>query len=185
MDIRRRILRAFEAAEFESDPASRRTWTTFVVIGGGPTGVELAGAIAEIAGCTLASDFRRFDPRTTRVVLIEAAPRVLSGFSEHLSSKAQESMEGLGIEVRTGTPVSAATWKSVPSGYPRERSCGRQECERVRLPLSSALRWIVPVVCASRKISRCPGDRRSLRSAILLQLAAALAGHLGDLASAQ
>jgi NADH dehydrogenase len=106
LDIRRRILRAFEAAELEPDPEERRAWTTFVVIGGGPTGVELAGALAEIAGRTLARDFRRFDPRTTRVVLIEAGPRILAPFSEKLSAKAQKQLEELGVEIRTGTPVS-------------------------------------------------------------------------------
>jgi NADH dehydrogenase len=105
LDLRRRILRAFEMAELESDPVRRRSWTTFVVIGAGPTGVELAGALAEIAGRTLARDFRAFDPRTTRVVLIEAGPRVLPSFAEHLSQRAHEDLTALGIEVRTGTPV--------------------------------------------------------------------------------
>jgi NADH:ubiquinone reductase (H+-translocating) len=106
LDVRRRILRAFEAAEMEISAEERRAWTTFVVIGGGPTGVEMAGALAEIAGRTLARDFRRFDPRATRVILIEAAPRVLSTFPERLSQKAQEQLEGLGIEVRTATRVT-------------------------------------------------------------------------------
>jgi NADH:ubiquinone reductase (H+-translocating) len=106
LDIRRRILRAFEAAEFETSPEARRAMTTFVVVGGGPTGVELAGALAEIAGRTLARDFRRFDPRTTRVILIEAGPRILSAFPEALSAKAQADLERLGIEVRTSTIVT-------------------------------------------------------------------------------
>jgi NADH dehydrogenase len=115
LDVRRRILRAFEMAELDSAPDRRRAdsaldrrraWTTFVVIGGGPTGVEMAGALAEIAGRTLARDFRHFDPRTTRVILIEAGPRILATFSERLSQRAREDLEGLGIEVRTGTPVS-------------------------------------------------------------------------------
>jgi NADH dehydrogenase len=106
LDIRRRILRAFESAELETSAEAQRAWTTFVVIGGGPTGVELAGALAEIAGRTLARDFRRFDPRTTRVILIEAGPRVLSTFPEELSAKARAQLEGLGVEVRTNTPVT-------------------------------------------------------------------------------
>jgi NADH dehydrogenase len=106
LDIRRRILRAFESAEIENEPSARRIWTTFVVIGGGPTGVELAGALAEIAGRTLARDFRRFDPRTTRVILIEAGKRVLAGFPEELSYRAQEHLENLGIEVRLGLRVT-------------------------------------------------------------------------------
>jgi NADH dehydrogenase len=119
LDIRRRILRAFEAAELEPSAEQRRTWTTFVVIGGGPTGVELAGALAEIAGRTLASDFRRFDPRTTRVVLIEAGPRVLPTFSEKLSRKAKEQLESLGIDVRTGIPVSTVSDQFVDIGSER------------------------------------------------------------------
>jgi NADH dehydrogenase len=106
LDIRRRILRAFEAAELESSRERQRALTTFVVIGAGPTGVELAGALAEIAGRTLARDFRHFDPRTTRVVLIEAGPRILSTFSERSSARAQRALEELGIEVRTGAPVT-------------------------------------------------------------------------------
>ena len=106
LNIRGRILRAFENAELETNAEARRAWTTFVVIGGGPTGVELAGALAEIAGRTLARDFRTFDPRTTRVVLVEAGPRVLPAFSEQLSQKARVQLEALGIEVRTGSPVS-------------------------------------------------------------------------------
>jgi NADH:ubiquinone reductase (H+-translocating) len=106
LDVRRRIVRAFEMAELETDSVRRRAWTTFVVIGAGPTGVELAGALAEIAGRTLARDFRSFDPRTTRVILIEAGPRVLPTFSEWLSAHARADLEGLGIEVRTGTPVA-------------------------------------------------------------------------------
>jgi NADH dehydrogenase len=107
LEIRRRILRAFEAAELETNPELQRAWTTFVVIGGGPTGVELAGALAEIAGRTLARDFRSFDPRLARVLLVEAGPRVLPTFSEQLSERAREQLEALGIEVQTGCAVSA------------------------------------------------------------------------------
>ncbi len=106
LDVRRRILRAFEHAELEPSDAKRRAWTTFVVIGGGPTGVELAGALAEIAGRTLARDFRRFDPKKARVLLIERGPRLLPSLDEKLSQKALEQLLSLGIDVRTGVAVS-------------------------------------------------------------------------------
>ena len=89
LEIRRRALFAFEQAEREADAEARRQWLTFAVIGGGPTGVEMAGAFAEIARHSLVRDFRRIDPRTARVVLIEAGPRVLHSYPEDLSRKAQ------------------------------------------------------------------------------------------------
>ncbi len=119
LDVRRRILRAFESAELEPDPDERRAWTTFVVIGGGPTGVELAGALAEIAGRTLARDFRRFDPKKARVVLVERGPRVLPFFDEKLSAKARRELESLGIEVRTGVGVTDVQESYVELGEER------------------------------------------------------------------
>ncbi len=107
LEIRRRFLLAFELAERESDEARRRALLTFVIVGGGPTGVELAGALAEIARHTLAADFRHIRPQSTRVVLLEAAPRVLQAYPEKLSSSALRQLERLGVEVRTGVPVSA------------------------------------------------------------------------------
>lgn len=104
--IRRRILTAFERAEAEDDPARRAAWLTFAIVGAGPTGVELAGTLAEIARHTLHGEFRRADPRQARVLLIEAGPRVLSSFPEALSEKARAQLARLGVEVRTGVPVS-------------------------------------------------------------------------------
>jgi NADH dehydrogenase len=105
LEIRRRILYAFEAAERETDPEAQRAWLTFVVIGAGPTGVELAGALAEISRQTHARDFKNIDPRRARILLLEGLPRVLTAYSEELSAKAQRSLERLGVEVRTGTMV--------------------------------------------------------------------------------
>ena len=105
--IRRRLLLAFERAETETDPARRRAWLNFVIVGGGPTGVELAGTLAEIARHTLKKEFRRIDPGEARVMLIEAGPRVLSSFPESLSEKARRQLQRLGVEVRTGVPVAA------------------------------------------------------------------------------
>ena len=111
--IRRRILRAFEEAEREADPAQRQALLTFVVIGAGPTGVELAGTIAELARLTLVRDFRNFDSRATRVVLVEAGPRVLPAFDDDLSNYALEALEKLGVEVRLGQPVTDCTASGV------------------------------------------------------------------------
>lgn len=104
--IRRRILSAFEQAEWETDPVRRAEWLTFVIIGAGPTGVELAGTIAELAHDTLRGDFRNFDTRSARVVLVEAGPRILAGFTEDLSAYAERALNRLGVEVRLGQPVA-------------------------------------------------------------------------------
>ncbi|HET8843900.1 MAG TPA: NAD(P)/FAD-dependent oxidoreductase [Ktedonobacteraceae bacterium] len=103
--IRSRILQAFEVAEIEPDPEKVRELLTFVLVGAGPTGVEMAGAIAELAHKALARDFRHIDPISTRVILIEASPRILSAFPEKLAKKAQKALNRLGVEIRTGIPV--------------------------------------------------------------------------------
>jgi NADH dehydrogenase len=102
VDIRRRVLFAYEAAERETDPERRRAWMTFVVVGAGPTGVEMAGALSEIARHSLARDFRTIDPMAARVILLEGAPRVLPPYVPELSAKAKKQLEGLGVEVRLG-----------------------------------------------------------------------------------
>ncbi|MBO9858280.1 NAD(P)/FAD-dependent oxidoreductase [Xanthomonas sp. A1809] len=104
--LRRKLLLAFERAEAESDPAARAAWLSFAVVGGGPTGVELAGTLAEIARHTLKNEFRHIDPRQARVRLVEAGPRVLPSFPEDLTAKARKQLERLGVEVHTGTPVT-------------------------------------------------------------------------------
>ncbi|MCW0405800.1 NAD(P)/FAD-dependent oxidoreductase [Xanthomonas sacchari] len=106
LQLRRHLLLAFERAEAETDPAARAAWLSFAIVGGGPTGVELAGTLAEIARHTLKHEFRHIDPAEARVRLIEAGPRVLSSFPEHLSAKAQKQLEKLGVEVLTGVPVA-------------------------------------------------------------------------------
>lgn len=104
--IRRRILAAFEQAERETDKVERAEFLTFVVIGAGPTGVELAGTIAELARDTLRDDFRNFDTRDVRVVLIEAGPRILPGFSDSLAAYAHRALTDLGVEIKLGQAVS-------------------------------------------------------------------------------
>jgi NADH dehydrogenase len=103
--IRRDILSAFEEAELARDDSERKRLLTFVIIGGGPTGVEMAGAIAEVARQTLTRDFRRIDPRTARIVLIEAGPRILPTFSERHSSYARNTLTAMGVDVMTSSPV--------------------------------------------------------------------------------
>jgi NADH:ubiquinone reductase (H+-translocating) len=104
--IRRRILTAFEEAEREPDPVRRAQYLTFVIIGGGPTGVEIAGTIADLARDTLKGDFRVIDPATAHVVLIEGGPRVLAAFSEDMSAYAKQALERLGVTVHLGNPVT-------------------------------------------------------------------------------
>lgn len=103
--LRRKILLAFEAAELESDPERQRTLLTFVVVGGGPTGVEMAGAIAELAHRVLAADFRHVDPTTAHIVLVEATERILPSFPQTLARKAHSELQRLGVHVRTNARV--------------------------------------------------------------------------------
>ena len=117
--IRRRILLAFEKAETEPDAAERARLLNFVVIGGGPTGVEMAGAIAELANRALAKDFRAIDPRCARVILVEAAPRLLTPFDPSLSEEARRSLIQLGVDVRLGAAVTAVDQDGVSIGAER------------------------------------------------------------------
>ena len=123
LTLRCRILLAFEQAENAGSEAEREAWLTFAVVGGGPTGVELAGTLAEIARHTLRNEFRRIDPARARVQLIEAGPRVLASFPEDLSAKAASQLQRLGVQVLTGTPVQAID----AAGYLRggERTAAR------------------------------------------------------------
>ena len=139
--LRRRLLLAFERAEAEADPERRVGWLSFAIIGGGPTGVELAGTLAEIARHTLRREFRHIDPASAKVRLIEAGPRVLSSFPETLSGKARKQLERLGVDVITGTPVTdigadgyrlgdtfvrahTVVWAAGVAGSPLARSLG-------------------------------------------------------------
>jgi NADH dehydrogenase len=117
--LRRRILLAFERAELESDPEAHARLLTFVVVGGGPTGVEMAGAIAELARKALTCDFRNINPRHARVLLVESGPRVLGPFPPGLSAYAQGALERLGVEVRLGQPVTACDAEGIMLGEER------------------------------------------------------------------
>jgi NADH dehydrogenase len=119
MEIRRRVFSAFEVAERETDEARRRTCMTFVVIGAGPTGVELSGTLAEVSRTTLAHEFRHIDPRHARVVLVEGGPRILAAFVEPLSADARRQLESLGVEVQTGRHVTGIDSEGVAIGPDR------------------------------------------------------------------
>lgn len=125
--MRRKVLLAFEAAERETDPAKQRRLLTFVIVGGGPTGVELAGALAEIARQTLRDDFRHIRPETSRIILLEGSPHLLGAFPDPLRVEARSALERLGVEVRTSSSVTnvdgdGVTWRPAPapSGQPPE-----------------------------------------------------------------
>ena len=113
LEIRRKMLLAFEEAEKTEDPAVRQAALTFVIVGAGPTGVEMAGSIGEVARYTMVQDFRRIDPSQARVILLDAAPRVLQAFTEDLSEKALMQLTRIGIDVRTSTVVEAVNEKGV------------------------------------------------------------------------
>lgn len=122
VEIRRRVLLAFEVAEREQDPELRQVLNTFVVIGGGPTGVELAGAVRELSQWVLAKDFRSIDPRKTRVILLEGGSRVLPAFDPSLSARAVEQLGELGVEIRTGAKVTTIDDQGVCIGDERIRA---------------------------------------------------------------
>jgi NADH:ubiquinone reductase (H+-translocating) len=130
--VRQRIFAAFETAELEQDPERREAWLTFVVVGGGPTGVEMAGQIAELAHDTSPHSFRSADPRRARILLLEASDRLLPTFLPRLSAKAARALEKLGVTPllhrRSSTSMSTRSTHGAPtarpSAYPRERSSG-------------------------------------------------------------
>lgn len=117
--IRRRILLAFEAAEMEQDPEKRKRLLTFILVGAGPTGVEMSGSIAELAHQALKSDFRQIDPTSVRILLIEAGPRILASFPTQLAEKAHRKLVGLGVEIKTGARVKQVDSSGVEVGGQR------------------------------------------------------------------
>jgi NADH dehydrogenase len=119
LEMRRRVLTAFEMAEKEPDEKKREAILTFVIVGGGPTGVELAGAISELARFTVARDYRRFDPRKSKIILVEAGDRVLAAFDEKLSAAALESLKKLGVDVRLKIRVTKIDADGVELGPER------------------------------------------------------------------
>ncbi|MCG6874458.1 MAG: NAD(P)/FAD-dependent oxidoreductase [Betaproteobacteria bacterium] len=153
-EIRRRILTAFERAEREADPAARTAWLTFVVIGAGATGVELAGTLAEIARHTLRGEFRHIDTHQTRVILLEGADRVLPPYPPELSERARRQLERLGVEVRTGCLATAIDAAGVSIGASIGSSIGSS-----RIPARTVI-WAAGVAASPLGASlRVPLDR--------------------------
>jgi NADH dehydrogenase len=138
--VRRKVLIALERAETEHDPERRQALLTFVVIGGGPTGVEMAGAIAELAHRSVSRDFRSITPHCSRVILIEAGPRLLPTFPEALSAKARQAIESLGVEVRLGLRVTGITSRAVLLG--RETIRTHSAIWAAGVEASPAARWL-------------------------------------------
>ena len=179
-EIRRRILIAFEAAEREADPELRREWMTFVVVGGGPTGVELAGALGEIANDTLRKDFRAINPADSRILLVEAVDRVLQTYPEKLSASAARQLERLGVTVSTKTKVTAID----EHGVTVEHEGGAEE----RIPARTIL-WAAGVMATSfgRVVAMATGAESDKAGRIPVGPDLTIDGHpeifvLGDLA---
>lgn len=179
-EIRRRILSAFEQAERCADAATRDVLLTFVVVGAGPTGVELAGAIAELSRHTLRGNFRQIDPSAARVYLLEAGDRVLSSYPPDLSAKATRSLERLGIQVRTGTAVTAITAEGVTV-----RHGERSETIATRTVLWGAGVQASPL---GRQLAEAAGSAVDRAGRVVVEADCTLPGHPevfvpGDLAS--
>ena len=171
-EMRRRMLVAFERAENERDADTQRAYLTFVVVGGGPTGVELAGAIADISRTAMRGDFRRIDPSKAHIVLLEAAPRVLTSFSDDLSERARRDLAEIGVEVRTNAKVDAIDAEGVTIGTGR-------------LPARTVF-WAAGVQAERLKMTPMPETDRASRIKVLDDCS--IPGHanvfvVGDMAS--
>ena len=180
LEIRRRILIAFEAAEREADPKRRAEWMTFVVVGAGPTGAELAGALGEIAKDTLKRDFRSIDPTHSRIVLVEAMERVLPPYPKDRSASARRQLERLGVTVRTDTKVIGIDDRSV-----RLEVTGKEEV----LPARTVL-WAAGVQASSfaRVVAQATGAEADRNGRIVVGPDLSIPGHaeifvVGDVAS--
>ncbi len=188
-EIRRRILLAFEAAEKEPDPERRGPWLTFAVIGGGPTGVEMAGTLAEIARHTLAGEFRRIDPASARILLIEGSPRVLQAMPEDLSQRALEQLEKLGVEVLTGSQVTAIDGTGLE--VKQAAGDGPQPPRSYRIA-SRCVIWAAGVAASAlgRQLAEATGAQLDRAGRVLVEPDLTLPGHpeisvVGDLAAAR
>ena len=181
-EIRRRVLLAFEMAEREDDPAKRPALLQFVVVGGGPTGVELAGTFAEIARHTLPGEFRRIDPKQARVLLVEGSPRVLQAMPESLSERAREQLTALGVEVRLNARVTSID----AEGLDITTAAGPERLQ------SRCVVWAAGVAASplGRALAEATGCTLDRAGRVVVEPDLSLAGHpriqvIGDLAAAQ
>jgi NADH dehydrogenase len=179
-EIRSRVLAAFERAERETDAEKRRAWLTFVIVGGGPTGVELAGALGEISNDTLRHDFRHIDPREARILLVEGEPRVLPTFPPDLSAKAERQLIQLGVRTRNSARVTAIDADGVIV-----QAAGRED----RIPTRTVL-WAAGVRASSlgKVLAEHAGAPLDRAGRVLVEPDLTVPGHpeifvIGDLAS--
>ncbi len=189
--IRRRVLTAFEQAEREPDPAKREPWLTFAVVGAGPTGVEMAGTLAEIAQHTLSAEFRRIDSRDARVILLEGAPRVLGTFTEDLSQRAKEQLEGLGAEVLPGAKVTNITAFGIHYDVAEKQPDGSSRNVSHFLPTRTVI-WAAGVAASplGKALAKSTGCELDRAGRVVVQPDLTIPGHpnihvVGDLASAK
>jgi len=189
--IRRRVLTAFERAERESDPVKREPWLTFAVVGAGPTGVEMAGTLAEIAQQTLSTEFRRIDSRMARVILLEGAPRVLGTFTEDLSQRAQEQLEMLGAEVLAGAKVANITAFGIHYDVMEKQADGSSRAVSHFLPTRTVI-WAAGVAASplGKALAKSTGCELDRAGRVVVQPDLTIPGHpniyvVGDLASAK
>jgi NADH dehydrogenase len=173
-EIRRRILIAFEAAEREADPARREAWMTFVVVGGGPTGVELAGALGEIANDTLRRDFRSIDPSQARIILVEAMDRVLPPYPPDRSASAKRQLERLGVTVRTSTRVVHVDDRSVRLAIGDAKETDVEETLSARTVLWAAGVLVSPFV---KVVAEATGAETDKAGRILVGSDLTIPGH--------
>lgn len=188
-EIRRRILLAFEAAEKESDPTRRADWLNFVVVGAGPTGVEMAGTLAEIARHTLPGEFRRIDPASAKIILLEGGPRVLQSMPKALSQRAKEQLEKLGVQVRLNARVTAIDGDGLQVESPSSAHPTSASSYQIN---SKCIIWAAGVAASGlgRQLAEATACTTDRAGRVVVEPDLTLPGHpeisvIGDLAAAQ
>ena len=188
-EIRRRILLAFEAAEKETDPTRRADWLNFVVVGAGPTGVEMAGTLAEIAHHTLPGEFRHIDPTSAKIILLEGGPRVLQAMPDTLSQRAKEQLEKLGVEVRLNARVTAIDAQGLMVEMASSADQSSASSYQIK---SQCVVWAAGVAASAlgRHLAEATGCTTDRAGRVVVLPDLSLPGHpeisvIGDLAAAQ